>query len=65
MVLARRRARRLKNLPMGKHEWKGNILFVILTCVTSTICASKAVYDVVRDIIKSRKQNSSHSSDQG
>ena len=50
---------------MGKYEWKGNILFVILTCVTSTICAAKAVYDVVRDIIKSRKQNSSRSSDQG
>lgn len=43
---------------MGKYEWKGNILFVILTCVTSTICAAKAVYDVVRDVVNRRKQKS-------
>ena len=49
---------------MGKYEWKGNILFVILTCVTSTICAAKAVYDVVRDVINRRKQNSNRP-DQG
>ena len=43
---------------MGKYEWKGKILFVILSCITSTICAAKAVYDVVRDIINCHKQNS-------
>ena len=49
---------------MGKYEWKGKILFVILTCVTSTICAAKAVYDVVRDVINHRKQKSNRP-DQG
>ncbi len=33
-------------------------IYIFITCVTSTIYAAKAVYDVVRDIIKSRKQKS-------
>ena len=42
---------------MGKYEWKGKNLFDILTSIATILCAVKAVYDVVRDIIKYKQKS--------
>ena len=50
-------------LLVGKYEWKGKNLFELITNIATILCAVKAVYDVVRDIIKYKQK--SNRPDQG